>query len=78
MSSRIASATLVAHLFCLTLMSADVAGTWKLDLSKPTLKAEYASDIVKIEEADNLTYRFTYDVVLKVGQESHGETVRTF
>jgi hypothetical protein len=60
-------------------MAGDLEGTWKLNSEKSKLQTDnYASDIIRMEQIAPLSYRFTYDVVLKTGQRSHSEVVRTF
>jgi len=71
-------AALILFLFRLTILGADLAGTWKLDIGKSSSRPEIASQIVKIDERANLEFLFTYDVVLKTGQKYHSETVRIF
>jgi hypothetical protein len=72
------SAILVSHLLGVTLVGADLPGTWKLNLSKSISQTDYASDVVKIQETGSLTYLFTYDVTLKRGEKFHSQAVRIF
>jgi len=46
-------------------------GTWKLNAERSKLQAEYASDIIKIEDIGPLSYRMIYDVVSKAGEKFH-------
>jgi hypothetical protein len=63
-------------LLAVTVMAADFAGTWKLDLAKSKPRNDLASETMKIEQTGPNAFRTTIDNVLKSGQKGHQEIDR--
>ena len=62
----------------ITMVGADLDGTWKLVSSKSKRRDESASSILKVQKTGPDTYHFIVDVVTKAGKKQHGEYDRTF
>jgi hypothetical protein len=61
-----------------TLVAADFAGTWKLNLTKSQGRSDLDSQIMKIEQTGPNMYRTTIDVVFRSGQKQHQEINRVY
>jgi hypothetical protein len=77
-SMRIASLAGAVILPALSLLAAEITGTWKLDVAKSKLAptATITSETMKIVETAPKVYRGIFDETTKTGESRHIEIIR--
>lgn len=64
---------LIVFLCCATAMAADIAGTWKLDLTKSKMRsADITAETMTIEKTGPDSYRTSVEVTYSSGKTVHG------